>query len=185
MRDSLPEPWKSFFSDIDQALSQEVELHCLGGFVAKVLYDLERETADVDILPVATNSEIDAALRLGLEGSKLHKKHGVYLQIVGLAPIPYDYESRLTEIYPGSFKHTHLFALDPYDLALSKIERNSLRDRDDVIHLARRVPFDLDTLRDRFETEMRPDLGNPDREARTLQQWIELIEEDRLGAKAK
>jgi hypothetical protein len=179
MPDSLPEPWKSFFSEIDQALSQEVVLHCLGGFVAKVLYDLERETADIDVLPVATNSEIDSALGLGLEGSKLHKKHGVYLQIVGMAPVPYDYEAGLTELYPGTFKHLHLLALDPYDLALSKIERNSLRDRDDVIHLARHVPFDLDILRDRFETEMKPDLGNPGREARTLQMWIELIEEDR------
>ena len=156
-----------------------MELHCLGGFVAKVVYDLERETADIDILPVATNSEVDSALRLGLEGSKLHKKYGVYLQIVGIAPIPHDYEERLTEIYPGTFRHLHLYALDPYDLALTKIERNSLRDRDDVIHLARQVPFDLDILRNRFEIEMRPDLGNPEREARTLQMWIELIEEDR------
>jgi hypothetical protein len=99
-----------------------------------------------------------------------------------MAPVPYDYEARLTEIYPGTFKHLNLFALDPYDLALSKIERNSRRDRDDVIHLARRVPFDLDTLRNRFESEMRLDLGNPDRECRTLIQWIELIEEDRSSS---
>jgi hypothetical protein len=96
-----------------------------------------------------------------------------------MAPIPHDYEQRLTEIYPGIFKHLHLFALDPYDLALSKIERNSQRDRDDVKHLARVVPFDLDVLKERFEIELKPDLGNPDREARTLQLWIELIEEDR------
>ena len=179
MPNSLPEPWKSFFAEIDQALSEDVELHCLGGFVAKVLYDLDRETADVDILPLASNSEIDAALKLGFEGSRLHKKYGVYLQIVGVAPIPYECESRLRPICPGTFKHLNLFALDPYDLALSKIERNSRRDRDDVIHLARRVPFDLDILRNRFEIEMRSDLGNPDREAMTLQQWIELIEEDR------
>jgi hypothetical protein len=179
MPNSLPEPWKSFFAEIDKALSQDAELHCLGGFVAKVLYDLDRETADVDILPVATNSEIDAALKLGLEGSRLHKKYGVYLQIVGLAPIPYEYESRLTAIYPGTFKHLHLFALDPYDLALSKIERNSIRDRDDVRHLARRIPFDLGVLRERFETELKLDLGNPDREATTLRQWVELIEEER------
>jgi len=179
MPNSLPEPWKSFFAEIDQALSEDVELHCLGGFVAKVLYDLERETADVDILPVASNSEIDAVLKLGLAGARLHKKYGVYLQIVGVAPIPYEYESRLRPIYPGTFKYLNLFGFDPYDLALSKIERNSPRDRDDVLHLARRIPFDLDILQARFETELKPDLGNPDREAMTLQQWIELIEEDR------
>ena len=145
----------------------------------QVVYDFDRETSDVDILPVATNREINSALSLGLKGSKLHKKYKVYLEIVGMAPIPQDYEQRLTEIHPGTFKHLHLFALDPYDLALSKIERNSQRDRDDVKHLARVVPFDLQVLRQRFEVELKPDLGNPDREARTLQLWIELIEEDR------
>lgn len=63
--DSLPDPWKSFFSEIDAALNQDVELHRLGGFVAKVIYHLERETSDVDILPVAGNAEIESALSLG------------------------------------------------------------------------------------------------------------------------
>jgi len=177
--DTLPEPWKSFLSEIDKALSQNVELHCLGGFVARVLFDLERETSDVDILPVATNSEIDSVLSLGLEGSKLHKKYGVHLQIVGMAPIPEDYEDRLTEIYPETFEHLRLFALDPYDLALSKIERNSQRDRDDVKHLARTVPLDLKVLQERYEKELRQNLGNPDREDLTLKLWIEVIEEER------
>lgn len=101
---------------------------------------------------------------------------------MGIAPIPQDYEERLAEIYSGTFKHIQLFALDPYDLALSKIERNSQRDRDDVKHLARVVPFDLEVLRNRFEIELKPDLGNPDREARTLQLWIEAIEEERSRA---
>jgi hypothetical protein len=71
----------------------------------------------------------------------------VYLQVVGVVMLPEDYESRLVEMFPGAFKHLRLLALDPYDLALSKIERNSQRDRDDVKHLARVVPFDLEVLR--------------------------------------
>jgi hypothetical protein len=30
---SIPESWQSFLSDIDASLSEDVELHCLGGFV--------------------------------------------------------------------------------------------------------------------------------------------------------
>ena len=45
--------------------------------------------------------------------------------------------------------------LDPYDLALSKPERNIQRDRDDVKHLAQMVPFDLRVLRERYEKELR------------------------------
>ena len=175
----LPEPWKSFLAEIDDALDQDVDLHCLGGFVGKILYDFDRETSDVDILPVPNNSEIRSALSLGIKGSKLHKKYKIHLEVVGIAPVPQDYEQRLIDIYSGTFKHLRLFGLDPYDLALTKIERNSQRDRDDVKHLARAVPFDLKVLRKRFEVELKPDLGNPDRETRTLQLWIEAIEEER------
>src|SRR5215211_509715 len=171
----LPEPWKSFLAEIDNALDQDVDLHCLGGFVGKVLYDFDRETSDIDILPVATNSKIRSALSLGLEGSKLHKKYKIYLEIVGIAPVPQDYEQRLIEIYSGTFKHLRLFALDAYDLALTKIERNSQRDRDDVKHLARIVPLDLNVLKERYDKELRPDLGNPKREDLTLKLWFEAI----------
>ena len=177
--DELPEPWRSFFGELDTALNQEVVLHCLGGFAAKIMYALPRETADVDVLPFASNREIESVLARAHEGSELHKKHHVYLQVVGLAPIPDGYESRLAEMFPGTFTHLRFFALDPYDLALSKIERNSQRDRDDVKHLARVVPFDLEVLRLRFEDELKPDLGNPERESLTLQLWIAAIEEDR------
>ena len=67
----------------------------------------------------------------------------------------------------------------PYDLALSKLERNIQRDRDDVRHLARSVPLDLEVLKERYEKELRWQLGNPEREDLTLKLWIEMIEEDR------
>jgi len=174
----LPDPWRSFFHEIDSVLNQEVALHCLGGFVAKILYDLPRETSDVDVPPIASNDEIDTVISTAVEGSTLHKKYGVYLQVVGIATIPEGYEARLTHMFPGAFKQLRLFALDPYDLALSKIERNSQRDRDDVKHLARVVPLDLKILQTRFENELRPNLGNPQRESLTLRLWIDAIKED-------
>ena len=79
---------------------------------------------------------------------------------------------------PESFK-IGLLALDPYDLALTKLERNIERDRSDVRYLARSVPFDLAVLKERYLTELRPYLGNPKREDLTLKLWIEAIEEER------
>jgi hypothetical protein len=38
----------------------------------------------------------------------------------------------------ATWTHLRLFALDPVDLALSKLERNSDRDREDVVGLALR-----------------------------------------------
>ena len=119
------------------------------------------------------------------KGSSLHTTHGVYLQLVTvLGGWPEDYDQRLSEMFPGAFRQLRLFALDPYDLALAKLERNLQRDREDVFFLADSVPFDIDTLRQRYEQEMRPNLGNPGREDLTLRLWIEAIEERRRARRA-
>jgi hypothetical protein len=81
-------------------------------------------------------------------------------------------------MFPGTFRYLRLFALDPYDLALTKLGRNSQRDREDVFYLARAVPFDIEILRARYG-EMRPYLANPEREDLTLLLWIEAIQEMR------
>lgn len=93
--------------------------------------------------------------------------------------MPENYEDRLKEIFPGVFKHLHLLAFDPYDLALSKLERNIQRDRDDVLHLARTVPFDLEVLKERYKKELRWKMGHPEREDLTLRLWTEAIQEER------
>lgn len=72
-----------------------------------------------------------------------------------------------------------LLAPDPHDLALTKIERNLDQDIEDVKHLARVVPLDLAVLRRRYEQELRPHLGRPEREDLTLQLWIDAIAEKR------
>jgi len=67
-----------------------------------------------------------------------------------------------------------LWALDPHDLALSKLARNSPIDRADVAQLATAVPLDPDLLRLRYQRELRPIIiGNPEWHDRTLQMWIE------------
>jgi hypothetical protein len=96
---------------------------------------------------------------LGARGGAQHKKHGIYLDYVSVARVPGEYESRFSEMAPGRYTYLRLCALDRYDLALSKLERNIQRDRDDVKHLARVVPFDLEVLRERYEKELRWQLG--------------------------
>ena len=112
--ESILEPWKSFFTEIDDSLHEELALHCLGGFVMTMLYGLERPTADVDVLPFGLNPATGSLIDLAGEGSALHKKYGVYLQIVSIAQIPLNYEDRLTEMFARTFNHLRLFALDPY-----------------------------------------------------------------------
>jgi hypothetical protein len=181
----LVESWKSFLSEIDVCLQEDVELHCLGGFAATMLYGLARTTADVDVVLITPSGEIKPLLGLAGKGSLLHRKHKVYLDFVTVAVVPEDYDQRLKGMFSSAFKRLRLFALDPYDIALTKLERNTQRDRDDIKHLARTTPFDLEELRTRYARELRPYLGNPEREdlrfrcGSNQSKWIESIEEER------
>lgn len=181
--DHIPEPWLSFLQELDALATETVRMDCIGGFVVTMLYGLNRTTADVDVLEIAPRAAADAFSQVAMLGGPLFKKYGVYLDRVTVAQPPYEYESRLQEMFPETFRHLHLMALDPYDLALTKLERNIERDRNDMRYLARTVPFDLDLLRERYQTELRPYLGNPKREDLTLELWIEAITEDRANSK--
>jgi hypothetical protein len=175
-----PEPWHSFLRELDALATGTVHFQCLGGFVVTLMYGLKRPTADVDVISIAPIEQRKELLEQGGKGSALHKKYKIYLDYVGVASIPYEYESRLVEMYPGAFKHICLFALDPYDIALSKLCRNIPRDREDMLYLARRIPFDLKLLQERYTEELRPDLtGIPENQDAILRLWVEMIQQDR------
>lgn len=176
---TIPEPWKSFFTEIDESIETETQFEILGGFVITLIYGAPRTTAGVDVVSITPNSETRNLIELAGEGSPLHKKHGIYLDRVGIATLPENYEDRLTEIFADEFRFLKMFALDPYDIALAKIERNIDRDREDVKFLAEVVPLNLEILEERYFKELRPALGIPEREDLTLRLWIEMIEEER------
>lgn len=177
MRREIPEPWNAFLRELDELLDSEVNLHCYGGFVVAMCYGFERPTGDVDVLAVVPSDAIRSVLSLAGKGSPLHARYKVYLDYFGMVDHPDSYQERLTEMFAGTFRRVRLWALDAYDLALTKLQRNIPRDREDVRYLAQTVPLDLSTLRARYEGEMRPYVANPAREDLTLQLWIEDIEE--------
>lgn len=75
-------------------------------------------------------------------------------------------------MFPGQFKKLLLRALDPYDLMLSKLERNSPKDRDDVEYLAKALHLSPEVLRECYEKELRPYLANEGRHNLTLDLWL-------------
>ena len=171
------EPWNSFLADLDRLLAGAVELHCLGGFVVTQHYSLAtRETADVDFLLARSSVPVRDLETLAGERSPLHRRHGVYLQHVTVVTPPCEYETRLERMFPDApWRALRLFALDPIDLAHSKLERNVERDREDYLHLYRAGLVDLDVLRSRYFTELRPYLlARESWHDRTLDLWIEI-----------
>ena len=179
MADTVPRPWSGFLDALDSTLTEAVALHCIGGFVVSLCYGLERPTADVDVLSVTPHSKVTDLIDVAGKGSALARKHRVYLDYVTVASVPENYHGRLREMFPKRFTWLRLFALDPYDLALAKLERNHDVDRDDVRYLGRAIPLDTRVLRQRYESELRPYLARPEREDLTLELWIEAVEEAR------
>jgi hypothetical protein len=169
----LPTPWAEFLEELNALLLQQVQLHCIGGFVLSLFYGLPRPTSDIDynsVLPVYSVNDLQ---EMAGPESALAKKHKVHLHYVALVGIPEDYKARLVEMFPGRFKNLHLYMPDPYDLILSKLERNSSKDRDDVEYLARALHLNAQLLRERYEKELRPYLANESRHDLTLKLWID------------
>jgi G:T-mismatch repair DNA endonuclease (very short patch repair protein) len=68
-----------------------------------------------------------------------------------------------------------LFALDATDIALSKLERNAERDREDVLRLAHAGYINREVLQRRYHEELRPYLLNKlSWHDKTLELWLEM-----------
>ncbi len=169
---NIPAPWAAFLGGLDSLVPEPVALHCIGGFVLTVLYGVPRVTSDLDCVAILPHHDLEA---IAGRGSALAKKHRVYLQYVAVNTMPEDYETRLRELFPGQFKNLRIYVSDPYDLILSKLERNSPKDREDVGYLVDKLNLDPNLLRERYEREQRPNLSNESRHDLTLKLWLDLF----------
>ena len=162
---ALRSPWKEFLSELDDMLTEPVEIHCIGGFVLTLFYGLPRTTGDIEYYTaIPPNLDLDA---MAGQGSALHGKHKVWLHRVGVANLPEDYTTRLSEMASGQFKRLKILAPDAYDCILSKLERASPKDRDDADYLFRSQKLDAQVLRDRYKNEVRHKSHWKDRMARS------------------
>ena len=173
VRSCLDPPWGPFLDDLNQRIAQPIELHCFGGFVLRVLYERPIETYDVDYVAVVPHQESATLEKIAGRGSELAKKHRVCLQFVTVAEVPENYELRLAEMCPGRFSKIRLLALDPHDIALSKLTRNYPIDRRDIAFLAGKGILKPDILEERYRLELRPNLANEERHDLTLKLWLE------------
>jgi|HubBroStandDraft_1064217.scaffolds.fasta_scaffold25474_3 hypothetical protein len=143
---NLPPPWPAFLADLDQSLTEAVELHCVGGFVLTAVYGIPRVTNDLDCISVIPHQATAELEQIAGEGSTLAKKHKVWLHVVGgISHYPGDYESRLTTL-PLGLKKLTLRVFEPYDLLLAKLARNSDKDMEDVQALVRKLRLKFDVL---------------------------------------
>lgn len=163
----LPQHWKIFLEAVDKQLEIPVTLHCIGGFVVEAVHEKLRNTGDLDYISIHPRGAFRTLEEIAGQKSELARRHQLYLQIVGVADYPEDYEKRLRELDLG-LKMLHLFVLDPYDLVLSKLTRNIGRDREDVKDIAQQHSLSFSIVSKRYEKEMKPWISNADRHHLTL-----------------
>lgn len=157
--------------EIDALLAEPLVLNCIGGFVIGYFYNFPRPTGDIDYTSAnPANYDLD---KVAGKGSPLERKYMLSLHYVAVTTMPEDYESRLTDMFPGQFKNLHLNAPDPYDFILSKLERNTSKDRDDAEYVFRTQKLSFSALRERYEKELRPNLFNEPRHDLTLNLWFD------------
>lgn len=185
MKLALPQPWPEFLAEADAALDEAVDLHCLGGFILVVLYGAPRATADLDYISVRPRDAAEKVEAIAGRESRLAKKYKVYLQGVGIADFPADYETRLIKL-ELDFRHLRLWTLDPYDLVLSKLTRNSPKDREDVRFIAKKLNLKFNTLYARWGNELKPYIAQTSWHEQTLSVvWREYFDANDSGSRTE
>jgi hypothetical protein len=170
--EQLAKPWPDFLRGVDAALSRPVNLHCIGGFVLTALYEMPRATGDIDYIEVIPSQAAQEVAAAGGPHSPLARKYRLALQKVGIADVPDGYPSRLEELDFG-LRNLKLWVLQPYDLLLSKMPRNSPKDREDAKYLIQKLKLEFGPFYKRWKEEMAPWIANKDRHELTVQLWKE------------
>ena len=129
-------------------------------------------------MAAVVRNEYDTLMSVAGKGSALHKKHKLYLDIVGaIATVPDDYEERLIKI-DSPLKKIQLSVMEPHDIILSKLGRDAPKDIQDVEYLAKVANLDTDLLHARYEKELRHNIIGPlERADGALKYWIGTINE--------
>jgi hypothetical protein len=170
----LESRWLEFLTELDSLLDEEYTFHCIGGFAVIAAYGLPRSSNDLDYYTMTPADKAGELERIAGRGSRLHKIYGVFIQKAAVATLPENYEDRLKQLFPGQFRHLRLLVPDPYDLILSKLSRNILRDREDAKYIVKTRRLDAEVLEARYREEMRALLIGPlERHDNTLRFWIE------------
>jgi len=168
---TLDKPWPDFLKEVDSALARKVSLTCVGGFVLAALYGIPRYTGDVDYIEVMPADALSEVEEVAGRGSALAKKYRLCFQNVGgVTDLPEEYGSRVKEL-DLRLQKLSLRGLEPYDLLLSKLTRNSPKDREDAKFLVRKLRLTFATFYARWQHEMAPWVANRDRHELTVQLW--------------
>jgi hypothetical protein len=136
-------PWspiRAFLLDIDQAWDRpaaaRIPLQVIGSTALMLLAEYERGTKDSDILKATRLTEPiqQRLLELAGPGSRLHRKHRLYLDFVapGITFLPRPPRFHPVPDLETALRHFDVQALDVVDTVVGKLKRFAANDLSDI-----------------------------------------------------
>lgn len=142
---------------VDVALTEAAEVVIIGGTAGVLRYGVNRATHDIDTMNTI-REHLAAAAEVARQATGLP----VPLQQSGVADAPYEYESRLERVMP-QLARLRVLVPEKHDLVLMKTMRADEHDIDAIAEIHAHSPLDLDTLVQRFRSEMNAAISDPGR----------------------
>lgn len=133
-------PIRAFLLDIDQGWDrpapERIPLRVIGSTALMLLAEYERGTKDSDILKATTLTEPDQQrlLELAGPGTRLHRKHRLYLDFVvpGITFLPRPPLFHPVPDLDAALRHFDVQALDVVDTVVGKLKRFAANDLSDI-----------------------------------------------------
>jgi hypothetical protein len=132
----------AFLDEVGRRYSQPADLLLLGGS-ALCLLGSPRPTLDIDYVgDDLTKNDLQKCI------DQVAQDTGIVVEavpIAGFVPLPADADQRNVSV--GRFGSVRVYILDPYSMALSKIDRGFDTDIEDVVFLIQQELIQIDHLR--------------------------------------
>jgi hypothetical protein len=145
METTTPDQILSFLRELGTTIHRPARIHVGGSAALIALGVLSRHTDDIDVVdevPAEVRGEHDLLERLS-------KRYGLYLAHFQSHYLPSRWEQRVRSL--GTLGRLEVFAVDVYDIAVSKLFSSREKDRDDLRLLASHLD------KDQLATRLRED----------------------------
>ena len=160
----------AFLAEVDELLAEPVSMEIIGGAAALLAYGARSATKDIDSF-----TPIDERIRRAAPLTS----HKIPLDRAAVADPPYNYEDRRQRL-DLPFRNLVVWVPERHDLLLMKAVRAARHDEEVIVEMHRAEPFDLETIIERYNSEMGQAVGNHD----IFDQNIQLIVEKLFNSKS-